>query len=58
MKPITIRVKKSVSACPICKQELSGNNSILLPYTCKCGIWQTSEGYPWDGEYEIIKIPK
>lgn len=39
--------------CPKCEQALSGNNSVISPYTCKCGVWVAK--MPFDGEYEISK---
>lgn len=39
-----------VRVCPRCDEELSGNGSQLLPYTCKCGIWQ----YRWmEADWEL-----
>ena len=26
--------------CPNCKERLTGNNSIALPYQCSCGVWK------------------
>ncbi len=33
-------VKDRKPHCPICKEMLSGNNSMLLPYKCSCGTWK------------------
>lgn len=33
-------VKELKPFCPICKERLSGENSIILPYKCSCGIWK------------------
>ncbi len=33
-------VKERKPHCPICKKMLSGNNSMILPYKCLCGIWK------------------
>lgn len=39
--------------CPKCKEELQGNNSIVQPYQCSCGIWQ----YDWyKQEFYIIPV--
>lgn len=43
--------------CPVCKQQLGGDNSYSRPYMCKCGVW-TANKYPFDGEYEIISLTK
>lgn len=46
------RVKVSMPHCPVCKEQLSGNNSYALPYVCKCGTWVSSWEMPF--EYEVI----
>jgi len=28
--------------CPKCGHRLSGNNSMIAPYRCKCGTWEQS----------------
>lgn len=40
LQPIYKQVKSIAPFCPICDQRLSGNNSLVLPYMCKCGEWQ------------------
>lgn len=50
MKPIYKKVKVTKEHCPVCLEQLSGNNSIANPWTCSCGNWKYD-----DGEYEIIK---
>jgi hypothetical protein len=42
--------------CPVCDEQLQGNNSIAFPWKCKCGTWEAVK-YPFTGEYEIIKQP-
>lgn len=38
--------------CPVCKDELKGNGSIVSPYRCSCGKWQ----FDFEaGEYIIIE---
>ncbi len=32
-------VKQREPHCPLCKERLSGNNSIVMPYKCSCGTW-------------------
>lgn len=34
------RVKAVLPCCPVCKERLLGNNSIVSPYFCKCGVWK------------------
>lgn len=34
------QVKTLKAHCGECGQRLSGNNSINLPYECKCGTWK------------------
>lgn len=55
MKPIYKKVPTVVPVCPKCKVKLSGNNSMVLPWTCNCGEWKSNH-YPFDGEYEIIPV--
>lgn len=57
MRPIYKQVKVPMPHCPVCKAELSGNNSSISPWRCKCGEWQAIT-YPFHGEYEIIKDSK
>ena len=40
MKPDYKRVKVLRPHCPKCKEILSGNNSMALPYECSCGVWE------------------
>ena len=37
--------------CPICKEFLEGDNSLAFPYSCQCGIWESSFENPL--EYHI-----
>lgn len=50
MKPVYKMVRVSAAHCPECNQELWGNNSIALPWNCKCGVWK----FVWkeSGEYD------
>jgi hypothetical protein len=36
------RVKVLMPFCSVCKEQLSGDNSIILPYKCFCGEWQST----------------
>ena len=38
--------------CSVCKEQLSGDNSIISPYRCKCGTWQIRWG---DREYTLAE---
>lgn len=58
MKPIYKRVKVLKEHCPKCGEQLMGNNSYNTPWTCSCGQWSATGEYPWDGEYEVLAIPK
>lgn len=49
------RVRAFVPHCPVCGEELMGNNSIASPYRCKCGIWKTVS-YDQPFLYRIEKI--
>ena len=28
-------------SCPICEEFLTGNNSSMFPFQCKCGTWKS-----------------
>lgn len=45
------RVKMQMPHCPICGEQLTGNNSIVNPYRCSCGIWKSNFQNPM--EYEV-----
>lgn len=51
MKPIYKQVKIPMPHCPDCGEQLSGNNSIGMPWICACGTWEAEPKYPWNGEY-------
>lgn len=36
------RIKVLMPHCPDCKEQLQGNNSIVQPWECKCGIWESN----------------
>ena len=40
MKPIYKRIKVSQPFCSICKDRITGNGSMVLPYKCSCGKWR------------------
>lgn len=46
------QVKTLVEHCGDCGERLSGNNSLVLPYKCKCGIWKWSFS---SSEWEIVE---
>ena len=46
------RIKVLMPHCSVCKEQLSGNNSIAMPYKCSCGTWKHDWFKP---EWEIIK---
>ena len=48
MQPIYKRIKITVPHCPKCNEELTGNNSMILPYQCKCGVWETRNGVDFE----------
>lgn len=60
MKKIIYRSTKFIMPyCPSCKNMLSGNGSVIMPYYCKCGKWKPlMDNYKFKGEYEIIKQKK
>lgn len=45
-------VKQRKPHCPVCGEQLFGDNSAMMPYKCSCGVWQSS----WDKPgYAIIQ---
>lgn len=55
MKPTYKQISVPRPHCPDCGTQLSGNNSIDIPWQCKCGTWKPIPKYGWDGEFEIKK---
>jgi len=43
MDPTYKKVKIRKPHCPVCKEMLTGNNSFIRPYKCKCGVWEMDE---------------
>lgn len=52
MFPEYKQIKSYEPHCPKCKEKLGGNNSGLLPWTCKCGTWKYN---PENKKFNIIK---
>ena len=50
------QLKRLVPHCSDCKEKLMGNGSIVSPYYCRCGEWETDR----DSNYRVIgwKIKK
>lgn len=47
-------VKELKPHCPSCKERLRGNNSILFPYRCSCGVWKYNcDIGPYEGTFRI-----
>lgn len=38
--PTLKRIKVLKEHCPICKEQLTGNNSTIDPWKCSCGMWR------------------
>lgn len=38
--PYYKKVKVLKAHCPICNEQLKGDNSAILPYICSCGEWR------------------
>ena len=55
MNPEYKKVKVIKEHCPTCKEQLMGNNSMVLPWQCSCGIWKVAPNYHYDGTYIIVK---
>jgi hypothetical protein len=54
-QPVWKKVKVLRPHCPICKEELSGDNSQMFPYKCFCGFWKGDWMTP--GIYKITPPP-
>jgi tRNA(Ile2) C34 agmatinyltransferase TiaS len=52
MKLIYKKVKVVLPHCPVCKEQLRGNGSMVLPYRCACGILRYNHTTE---EYEVEK---
>jgi len=48
------KVKMLMPHCPICKEILKGNNSMINPYSCSCGEWRFRVDSCGEGKYKII----
>ena len=48
------RVSMQMPHCPVCGEQLQGDNSIALPFECSCGIWEGEWGNP--SMYKIKNI--
>jgi hypothetical protein len=53
MRPIYKKVKCIKEFCPSCGEQLFGNNSIILPWECSCGVWRAITYPHFQGEYDI-----
>lgn len=45
------RIKVAMPHCGDCQEELQGNNSLLMPYKCRCGEWKSKS---WDEPFEFV----
>lgn len=41
--PVYKRIKVAKPHCPKCGELLSGNNSMISPWECSCGIWRVED---------------
>lgn len=57
MKPEYKKITIWAEHCPVCKEELLGNNSVISPWRCKCGIWRSRYPYAPD-EFDIEESKK
>jgi len=55
MRPVYKKVKVIKPHCPNCGEMLLGDNSMISPYECKCGIWEPIL-YPFEGEYKLKEV--
>lgn len=57
MRIIYKSIKVPTAHCSICGERLFGNGSLLTPYQCKCGVWETKD---WNNPSELTlkkKLP-
>ena len=47
------QVKTLVPHCPVCEEQLRGNNSGLMPYECSCGVWRSDFAR---GGFNVIEL--
>lgn len=50
------KIKRNFPFCKDCDKEISGNNSILLPYRCDCGIWEVDMDWLEESGFIEYKI--
>lgn len=48
------KVKVAMPHCPDCGEQLSGNNSMMSPYRCRCGVWKSS----WEEHFIFNVVPE
>lgn len=55
LQPTYKRVMTMLPHCPICGEKLMGDNSIIHPWKCSCGVWKVvmTEGGNW--HYKIVE---
>lgn len=51
-RPVYKQVKVTMPHCPVCKEQLGGNGSGILPFSCSCGEWEID----WTTGYFKIKV--
>lgn len=54
-KPEYKKVARVMPHCPVCKQELLGNNSVVSPFRCACGEWRYIAFGQGAGDYMVIQ---
>ena len=42
MRPDYKKIKVLAEFCPICKEQLQGNNSTVNRLRCSCGVWKSN----------------
>ena len=55
MLPEYKRVKVTAPHCPVCKEKLRGDNSMINPWRCLCGIWINKAPYGEMPDYKPTK---
>lgn len=56
-RPEYKRVKVMMPHCPVCKEQLRGDNSINRPWECSCGVWESANMFDYTGAYVIVPPP-
>lgn len=54
MNPVYKTIKTVWPHCPVCREALSGDESMMRPWRCKCGRWELVQKENGEYDYKII----